>query len=359
MASVLDRVVRGAQVAAARSSRRTVELRASPGDAPAITATPDPIAATVFDSFDAEHGGFGTAPKFPLTAPFELALDPLSRDRRPALAHIVEATLDAMGWGELYDEVDGGFFRCAATRDWQRAAPREAARRQRQPAADLSRGVRDAAIARYRERAEDILRFVQTWLADPVDGGWAGSQQADRDYYAATGRAAGRRRSDSRPRALRGRNAADGVGDAPRGGAARRSSLGEFALRSLERHRCRVYRPGAGVAHSWTAAACVRGLLDDQIAMASAHLDAHEATGNIVYEMMAQELVHYALRTMWDERDGGFFDRSVPEAADRIGLLRDRLKPFVANCEAARVLNRVARPLHRAITISPRAPPQR
>ncbi len=76
--------------------------------------------------------------------------------------------------------------------------------------------------------------------------------------------------------------------------------------------------------------------------MAAAHLDAHAATGNIVYEMMAQELMHYAVRMMWDEEGGGFFDRSVPEAAERIGLMGERLKPFVRNCDAARVLKRLA-----------------
>ena len=76
--------------------------------------------------------------------------------------------------------------------------------------------------------------------------------------------------------------------------------------------------------------------------MAAAHLDAHAATGNVVYEMMAQELAHYAVRTMWDEDKGGFFDRSVPEAAERVGLMRERLKPFAGNCDAARVLKRLA-----------------
>ena len=52
-------------------------------------------------------------------------------------------------------------------------------------------------VARYRERAGDVLRYVQTWLADPVDGGWSGSQQADRDYYAAARRARGPTRPES------------------------------------------------------------------------------------------------------------------------------------------------------------------
>ena len=40
-------------------------------------------------------------------------------------------------------------------------------------------------LARFGERGADVLRYVQTWLADPVDGGWWGSQQADAEYHAA------------------------------------------------------------------------------------------------------------------------------------------------------------------------------
>ena len=76
--------------------------------------------------------------------------------------------------------------------------------------------------------------------------------------------------------------------------------------------------------------------------MAAACLDAFEATGNIVYEMMAEELAHFAIRTMWDDPGGGFFDRGRGESDEAIGLLRQALKPFVINCEAACVLGRVA-----------------
>ena len=84
----------------------------------------------------------------------------------------------------------------------------------------------------------------------------------------------------------------------------------------------------------------VRGLLDDQIAMASAHLDAFDVTGDIVYEMMAEELARQAVIACRDERGGGFFDRASD--AHDVGLLRHPLKPFVVNCEAARMLRRLA-----------------
>jgi hypothetical protein len=248
-----------------------------------------------------------------------------------------------MGWGGLYDDVDGGFFRCAATRDWR--SPRQ--EKLLEVNAALLRVYVETSetlqIARYRERAGEVLRYAQTWLADPVDGGWGGSQRADGAYYAAT---AEERRGATAPRV-------DGVlytaWNAAMVSAVLRAAelfddvaLGEFALKSLERVVVACYRPGGGVAHCLDPQPSVRGLLDDQIAMAAAHLDAHAATGNIVYEMMAQELAHYAVRTMWDGKDGGFFDRADADENERIGLMRRRLKPFVGNCEAARVLRRLA-----------------
>jgi uncharacterized protein YyaL (SSP411 family) len=47
-----------------------------------------------------------------------------------------------------------------------------------------------------------------------------------------------------------------------------------------------------------------------------------------------------SIRTMWDEERGGFFDRA--DEPDAVGLLRQRLKPFVPNCEAAQMLRRLA-----------------
>ena len=58
--------------------------------------------------------------------------------------------------------------------------------------------------------------------------------------------------------------------------------------------------------------------------------------------MMAEELAHYALRLMWDEEGGGFFDRARDDQESSIGLLSQPLKPFVTNCEASRTLRRLA-----------------
>jgi uncharacterized protein YyaL (SSP411 family) len=314
-----------------RSRRDEMTSHGSPAaveSAPGGAADPSELSAIVFATFDREYGGFGIAPKVPLTSPIALALDMVRANDDRAMARIAERTLDAMGWGGLFDDVDGGFYRCAMQRDWQEPRREKLLEVNASLLAIYAEASAALGVERYRERAGDVLRYVQTWLADQVDGGWYGSQRAG-TAQAADGvvyTAANARMASA---ALR---AAELLDD---------TALGEFAVKSLERVVLACYRPGQGIAHGFDGESSVRGLLDDQLATAAALLDAHTATGNIVYEMMAQELAHYAVRVMWDDERGGFFDRSVPEPTE-VGLMRTRLKPFVANCEAARVLKRLA-----------------
>jgi hypothetical protein len=344
MGRALQRVVEAFAVRGEEIARRATEVRDAAPTERRSDPKPSDLLAVVFDTFDVECGGFGTEPKFPLPAALELAIEESRRSADAAMNRIVGTTLDAMGWGDLYDEIDGGFFRCADTRDWRR--PRT--EKMLDVNAALLRVYLAAAevegLARYRERAQDVLRYVQTWLADPVDGGWSGSQQADELYYER--RSPDARRTQPPPAIDRvlytDWNASMVSAALTAANALDDRALGEFALKSMERVLLACYAPGAGVAHCYDGSVGVRGLLVDQMAMAAALLDAYEATGNLPYEMMAEELAHYALRTMWDARAGGFYDRAPAEASDAVGLLRRRQKPFVANCDAARVLHRLA-----------------
>ncbi|MGH9372527.1 MAG: hypothetical protein ACRD15_13435, partial [Vicinamibacterales bacterium] len=315
-----------------------------PDDGGASPATIEQLIEQVHETFDSTHGGFGESPKFPLVAPVRLAIDLYKQTGSRDARDVAVKSLDAMGWGPLYDEKHGGFFRCSHDADWGR--PNE------EKLLDVNAALLSLYVeafeafrlARYGERAEDVLRYVQTWLADPVDGGWAGSQRADAGYYAR------RPPGDADPaeappvdRTLFADWNAVMVSAALHAGHVMADTgLSEFAIKSLERVALLCYKPGAGVSHYFDGLPCVRGLLEDQVTTALAQLDAFEATGNIVYEMMAEELSLFAIRTMWDEGDGGFFDRAAHDESD-IGLLRERVKPFAVNCLAARLLRRLAK----------------
>ncbi|UKF29866.1 thioredoxin domain-containing protein [Clavibacter phaseoli] len=83
----------------------------------------DRVAAELAGFEDPEHGGFGSAPKFPV-APVVLLLDTLATsgalapERATATGALVSRTLDAMAGSDLRDRVEGGFFRYSTRRDW-------------------------------------------------------------------------------------------------------------------------------------------------------------------------------------------------------------------------------------------------
>ena len=66
---------------------------------------------------DAEFGGFGGAPKFPVATTLRFLQEPLVRAAAPEAAAAAERALAAMADSDLRD-ADGGFFRYATRRDW-------------------------------------------------------------------------------------------------------------------------------------------------------------------------------------------------------------------------------------------------
>ena len=68
--------------------------------------------------FDAEYGGFGSAPKFPRPATFQLLLRAAARRADADALHMVSHTLLRMYQGGIYDHLGGGFARYSTDREW-------------------------------------------------------------------------------------------------------------------------------------------------------------------------------------------------------------------------------------------------
>lgn len=330
------------------AQREAIAGRREPGvDAPVPAAAPDLtidgwLASRLLDQFDATHGGFGSAPKRVHAAALEYAA------RRAAAGdvrfrEVVDRTLRAIGWGGLYDDVNGGVFRYCVRADWT------------EPATEKLLGV-NAAVLRllleregeeYRERAAHLIRYVRRTLVGRPDGRavFFASQRADPDYYRQA--AAGARRA---PPAVDRALYADRTAQMARAWARAATVLRDEALLAdavdaLEHVVAGSYERGGGIAHragdTEGTAGAVRGLLRDQVEAAAALLDLYAVTDREVYFDMAQELMHFCLRRLWDQAAGGFRDRV--HAADDVGLLREPVYPFAPNCDAARVLLRLAR----------------
>ncbi len=92
-------------------------LPSAPGEVPA-GAIDDAVAA-LEAAFDAEHGGFGPAPKFPPAAALSLLLRHHRRTGQQRSLTMVTRTLDAMKDGGIHDQLGGGFARYSTDERWR------------------------------------------------------------------------------------------------------------------------------------------------------------------------------------------------------------------------------------------------
>jgi hypothetical protein len=120
------------------------------------------------------------------------------------------------------------------------------------------------------------------------------------------------------------------------------------ALATLDLLLAKAYDPERGMYHSLVdGQPRVEGLLDDQVFMVAALLDAYEVTGAYVYFDRTLELMQTTLRRFWDDNAGGFFD-TARDLNDRLGNLAMPRKPFqdsptpAGNSVAVLVLDRLA-----------------
>lgn len=148
---------------------------------------------------DAEYGGFGTSgPKFPIATALQFLLAEGVDTLAPGSRDVGSFTLRAMRHSELFDPVDGGFFRYATERDW--TTPHY-----ERMLVDNAQLIDVALAADDIATAERIGAFLRDVLLQP-SGGFGAAQDAESmidghpsegGYYALT---AGQRRAYEAPR---------------------------------------------------------------------------------------------------------------------------------------------------------------
>jgi hypothetical protein len=129
--------------------------------------------------FDARHGGFGAAPKFPHAAALELVLARWRDTRLDWQREVVEKTLTAMARGGIRDHLGGGFHRYAVDERWivphfEKMASDNAELLQVYCAAYAA-----LATPLFREVASGIVDWTLEVLADRERGVFHTSQDAD------------------------------------------------------------------------------------------------------------------------------------------------------------------------------------
>ena len=138
----------------------------------------DEAAAGLAREFDAGHGGFGGAPKFPQPMIIEVLLRHQARTGQPAVLEMALQTLRAMAAGGIYDQLGGAFHRYSVDERW--LVPHF--EKMLYDNALLARAYLDAWQVThdptFARVAEETLAFVLREMTSP-EGGFYSSLDAD------------------------------------------------------------------------------------------------------------------------------------------------------------------------------------
>jgi uncharacterized protein YyaL (SSP411 family) len=138
----------------------------------------DEVERNLVQQMDADNGGFGFAPKFPMTGAIEFMLNRYFFKGTKLLGSLLIKNYTKMASGGFQDHLLGGFHRYSTDASW--TIPHF------EKMADDNAGLLDNYINAfvvfhdevYRETAVGIARFITEILADP-EGGFYASQDAD------------------------------------------------------------------------------------------------------------------------------------------------------------------------------------
>ena len=132
----------------------------------------------ILREYDPRNGGFGKAPKFPVTGAMEFLISRYRISQDQALEAAVKKTLESMAGGGFYDHVGGGFHRYSTDEYWIIPHFEKMA----DDNAWLLRNYLDAYVVFGDEVFEDVSRGIIQFVLDVLsapDGGFYSSQDAD------------------------------------------------------------------------------------------------------------------------------------------------------------------------------------
>jgi uncharacterized protein YyaL (SSP411 family) len=137
------------------------------------------IVESALKMFDANHGGFGSAPKFPHPAVLDLLIDQYSRSGNEKLRDVFVFTLEKMARGGVYDQLAGGFHRYSVDERWVVPHFEKMCYDNSELLKNYVHAYQATGSEFFADVARDIIRWMDEWLSDRERGGFYASQDAD------------------------------------------------------------------------------------------------------------------------------------------------------------------------------------
>lgn len=292
-------------------------------------------------AFDGEFGGFGIEPKFPYVSVLSLLLARLAADAPGNMGEIVRVTLENMAQGGINDQVQGGFFRYATNQDWSIPHYEKLLEDNAALMGVYTEAYNLSGDADYAKTVYGIQRYLSSVLLDPSTGAFAGSQDADEEYYKL-----GEEERGKRPAPYIDRTVFAGANALAASALFRAFQVfgdGEFrsqATAALEFIWGNMWDVREGLYHFYDGERRVPGLLTDMARLAAACLDAYESGMGEAWLDRAVIAANWMLTRLQDPGSGAFFDSAHPPGEQ--GYPIEPSRPPVDNSIAATVLIRMA-----------------
>jgi uncharacterized protein YyaL (SSP411 family) len=159
------------------------------------------IEKSAFSMFDAQHGGFGQAPKFPHPSALDLLIEryakiptlrqaqgrlsraegarEMGHPEHDQLRNLIMTTLEHMANGGVYDQLAGGFHRYSVDERWVVPHFEKMCYDNSELLKSYVHGYQATGSEFFADVARDIIRWMDEWLSDRERGGFYASQDAD------------------------------------------------------------------------------------------------------------------------------------------------------------------------------------
>jgi len=165
-AQMVERAIAQSESLAGRSGRVSAAIVAA-------------IEKSALSMFDARHGGFGQAPKFPHPSALDLLIERYAHRPDEQLRNVIVTTLEHMANGGVYDQLAGGFHRYSVDERWVVPHFEKMCYDNSELLKNYVHAYQATGSEFFASVARDIIRWMDEWLSDRKLGGFYASQDAD------------------------------------------------------------------------------------------------------------------------------------------------------------------------------------
>jgi uncharacterized protein len=153
-----------------------------PSEAPLTEELLDGAVRDLHSFYEPVHGGFGDAPKFPTSPPFNLLLRQYHRTKDRKSLDMALHTLWKMASGGMYDHIGGGFHRYSTDAKWLVPHFEKMLYDNAQLIRLYLDGWRLSREPRFKAVVEETLEYLRREMIHP-DGGFYTAQDADSEGH--------------------------------------------------------------------------------------------------------------------------------------------------------------------------------